>query len=427
VGTSTSQLTISEHGCALPGRLGVNRYKNYAIKILREEVLKDKKMLSNFKQGIFIQKMITEYKVDGVVKYQGAFNIPASIVMDFVDGYTLKEFHKIYKPSFEETLLVLSRLSEVIESCHKPPKNILHRDIKPGNVMISDWGQGDDWQLSVLDFDLSYYRDSINKLTYVPSGHSSLGYIAPELLDGHKDGEASRARSALVDSFGFGMTALFMLSGKEPGPSQHRELNWEDQIYSVINSIRDTDSLATKFRLANLIIESTKHDQNERISFFEIFSQLAGITIWEKTINEKKISFKDCAHDQIMYFCEELFFRSFLSHPNAKWDFHTKRGSVILNNGGMITLEVDNDADSILIKINKTITETSDRRTRGDYLTTMNTNIINKFRHCPHEIRSSSVFQGGLSISIGVSFIESNFKQMIQLSAAIEAITSTLN
>jgi formylglycine-generating enzyme required for sulfatase activity len=104
----------------------------------------------------------------------------------------------------ENALAVLARALEGLEHAHE--QGLIHRDVKPSNVLLDEDGRG--W---LSDFDLVRGTESA-AYTRVSAGPHGLAYIAPEVADG--DVGDRRA-----DVYGAGMCVLFVLGGKNP-PSQ---------------------------------------------------------------------------------------------------------------------------------------------------------------------------------------------------------------
>lgn len=107
-----------------------------------------------------IEKFIDEAKrlgkfidTDGIVHIYDSFlaNATAYIVMEFIDGITLKEkISREGKLSLEESLNIIKPIINALKEVHK--ENILHRDIAPDNIMI-----GNDGKVSLIDFGASRF------------------------------------------------------------------------------------------------------------------------------------------------------------------------------------------------------------------------------------------------------------------------------
>lgn len=128
------------------------------------------------------------------------------IVMEYIDGITLKEYiHKKGKIGYREAAYIASQICHALEAAHE--KNIVHRDIKPHNIMITS-----DNRVKVTDFGIA--RASSNATMSV--GDVILGsvhYISPE-----------QARGGYVDCksdiYSLGIVLYEMLTGRVPFESE---------------------------------------------------------------------------------------------------------------------------------------------------------------------------------------------------------------
>jgi len=137
------------------------------------------------------------------------------LVMELLDGQTLKD-HIGGKPMSTQTATSIAiQIADALEAAHA--KGIIHRDIKPGNVMLVGRGH-----VKVLDFGLAKQtgvftgKETLTMQTATVPGQlmGTPAYIAPELLQG----AAADARS---DLWAFGVVLYQMLSGRLPfvGPT----------------------------------------------------------------------------------------------------------------------------------------------------------------------------------------------------------------
>jgi len=134
------------------------------------------------------------------------------IVMEYVDGQSLKDRLVEGPPPLEDMLQITIEVTEALEAAHG--KGIIHRDIKPANVMLTQTGHA-----KVMDFGLakqvvpSGERESedetITALTADGSAVGTLAYMSPEQLRG----QAADGRS---DIWALGVTLYEMAAGVRP-------------------------------------------------------------------------------------------------------------------------------------------------------------------------------------------------------------------
>lgn len=195
-----------------------------ALKVLSQEVKDSMSYLSCFRRGIRSMHILTDKKIEGMVKIHSSYEIPACIVMDLVDGITLRTaIEQHFLKRLEVKLGILKKISRIIYSAHQLEERILHRDLKPENIMLENCFSETDFDdpgeipsVKVLDFDLSWHRGATERT--VTFGAIAQGFMAPEQVDVSVD--RSLARSAAVDIYSLGMLAFYVLTNSNPAPNE---------------------------------------------------------------------------------------------------------------------------------------------------------------------------------------------------------------
>ena len=222
-------------------------------------------LLQAFRRGVRSMEILGDRNVQGMVPYRQAFEIPAFVVMDWIDGPNLHEaVSSMLVSDWELILRISSEIADVVRRGHVLPERVLHRDIRPSNVMLSGfYSDPVDWEVVVLDFDLSWHRGAFEKsVTY---GSTILGYLAPEQI---QKSPGVSTRHAAVDSFGLGMVLFFMLSRRDPVPEQHRTLLDE------ASKRKCNKWVSAPQRFARLVKAATLNSQSERWDMTQIQSEL---------------------------------------------------------------------------------------------------------------------------------------------------------
>ena len=175
----------------------LNRY--VAIKVLKQEYSSDAKFVAKFRgeaqsvAGLSHPNIVNVYDVreDNGLYY---------IVMELVEGITLKKFIETKgKLDVKEAVGIGIQIAQGMEAAHN--NHIIHRDIKPQNIIISKEGK-----VKVTDFGIAKAATS-NTITSNAMG--SVHYISPEQARGGYSDEKS-------DIYSLGVTLYEMLSGKVP-------------------------------------------------------------------------------------------------------------------------------------------------------------------------------------------------------------------
>ncbi len=177
-----------------------NRLNRFvAIKVLKQEYSADTKFVTKFRAeaqsvaGLVHPNIVAVYDV-------GEENGLHYIVMELVEGITLKKYieHK-GKLDIKEALGISIQIAQGLCAAHA--NHIIHRDIKPQNIIISREGK-----VKVMDFGIAKAASS-NTITSNAMG--SVHYISPEQARGGFSDERS-------DIYSLGITMYEMLSGKVP-------------------------------------------------------------------------------------------------------------------------------------------------------------------------------------------------------------------
>ncbi|MEQ9412520.1 MAG: SIR2 family protein, partial [Cyclobacteriaceae bacterium] len=111
--------------------------KDVAVKILRQEIRDNPEMLQGFRRGVKSMQILSSQNVKGVVKYLDAGEIPAFTVMELIEGPTLAEaVSNRQVDSWAKILNVASSIADILKRSHELPERVLHRDIRPANILI---------------------------------------------------------------------------------------------------------------------------------------------------------------------------------------------------------------------------------------------------------------------------------------------------
>jgi len=242
-----------------------------AIKLLHNDIREQRSLLLAFRRGVRAMSILADRGIEGVVRYRGASEIPAFVVMDWIDGANLKDAVLAKRlDSWSDILRAAYELANIISKAHATPERVLHRDIRPANIMLEGFWMGEGWRVIVLDFDLSWHREAYERS--VIHGSGTAGYLAPEQI-AQISGISSR--HAAVDSFGMGMTFFFMVAGYDPVPNQQRHRDWDAMVSKASSSHRCEGWRSLPARFARLIKGATQDRQAERLDVSQIVAELS--------------------------------------------------------------------------------------------------------------------------------------------------------
>lgn len=188
-------------------KIGDPLQKSWVMKIMLPEhtaspkhqarFLSEVKTLASLRHGCIVP--IFHYGVDKGFYF---------LIMEYIDGVNLRVFVKELESKGERlpyvaVLYVAAQLADGLRHAHDrtragAPRGVIHRDVKPSNVLISS-----DGEVLVTDFGLARYEEDFSHDTF-----GTRAYVAPE--------QARGAAGPQSDIYGLGATMHFMLTGEAP-------------------------------------------------------------------------------------------------------------------------------------------------------------------------------------------------------------------
>lgn len=180
--------------------------KSVAIKILKKEYAENEEFLRRFRNE---SKAVAVLSHPNIVKiYDMGFSDKLQyIVMEYIDGITLKEYIEEEKIlTWKDTVHFVIQILRALQHAHD--KGIVHRDIKPQNIMMFS-----DGTIKVMDFGIAKFAREEGK-TATDQAIGSVHYISPE----QASGSVTDAKS---DIYSVGAMMYEMLTGKKPFDSDN--------------------------------------------------------------------------------------------------------------------------------------------------------------------------------------------------------------
>ena len=185
--------------------------RNVAVKVLKSEYVEDEKFLKKFETEAQAVARLSHPNIVNIydVGIEDGINY---IVMELAEGITLKEY--IRKKGYlspKETVEISTQIASAISHAHK--NHIIHRDIKPQNILVSDTGI-----IKVTDFGIAKATSSntvtstakaTTSQTVSTSAMGSVHYVSPEQARGGYCDEKS-------DIYSLGITMYEMVTGHVP-------------------------------------------------------------------------------------------------------------------------------------------------------------------------------------------------------------------
>ena len=173
-----------------------------AVKVLKEEFLDNEELVRRFKNE---SKAISILSHPNIVK---VYDVSVTdklqyIVMEYVDGITLKEYLKQRGGAltWKETVHFATQVLSALQHAHS--KGIIHRDVKPQNIMLLA-----DGSIKMMDFGIARFSRAQSQ-TVSDKAIGSVHYISPEQAKGERT-------DARTDIYSVGVMLYEMLSGRLP-------------------------------------------------------------------------------------------------------------------------------------------------------------------------------------------------------------------
>ncbi len=185
------------------------------LKVLRLEFSQDERLNQQFQEEARLIARVQHPNVVTVYEY-GRFEQWIYFAAEYVEGMTLRELIKIKKLPPELAWFVLLEISKGLKAAHD--KKILHKDIKPSNILISNDGQAKITDFGMADLNSSTERDMDGEVK------GTIAYFSPEQILG----EPINTRS---DIFSLGATFFEMLTGVQA----FQENNMSEYFHAILN------------------------------------------------------------------------------------------------------------------------------------------------------------------------------------------------
>ena len=233
--------------------------RNVAIKVLRGDLADDEKFVRRFQReansasSLHHPNIVEMYDVgedDG--KYY--------IVMEYLDGRTLKSLIKRRGAlTILEVIDIMTQLTSAITCAHD--KYIIHRDIKPQNVMILE-----DGRVKITDFGIAMALNS-QDLTQTNSVMGSVHYLAPEQASGG-------ASTIKCDIYSLGILMFELLTGKVPFKGESAVEIAIKQMKDPIPSVRSYNEEIPQ-SIENIVLKAcAKNPKNRYDSVNEMYNDI---------------------------------------------------------------------------------------------------------------------------------------------------------
>jgi serine/threonine protein kinase/Flp pilus assembly protein TadD len=191
--------------------------RTVALKFLPPLKSADSKSMERFLQEARATSMLDHPNISVIHEIGDTDDGRSFICMGYYDGQTLKEKLETDPPDINASIDIVLQIAAGLERAHE--EGIIHRDIKPGNIMITARGE-----VKIVDFGLAKLLNE-SGVTETGRGVGTLPYMSPEQLQGRNVDSRS-------DLYSLGIILYEMLTGRHP----HEEEHYAALMYSIINT-----------------------------------------------------------------------------------------------------------------------------------------------------------------------------------------------
>lgn len=249
--------------------------RNVAVKVLRGDLAEDEKFVRRFQREAISASSLTHPNI--VEMYDvGEDEGKYFIVMEYLEGTTLKSLIKRRKNlTLAEVIDIMLQLTSGVACAHD--SYIIHRDIKPQNVLILENGL-----VKITDFGIAMALNS-NELTQTNSVMGSVHYLPPE----QANGTGSTVKS---DIYSLGILMFEALTGKLPFKGENAVEIAIKQMKEPIPSVCEINPEIPQ-SIENIILKATaKNPKNRYDNVKEMYDDIKSALDKDRR-DEKKIAF----------------------------------------------------------------------------------------------------------------------------------------
>nr|WP_322348805.1 Stk1 family PASTA domain-containing Ser/Thr kinase [Paenibacillus albus] len=256
--------------------------RNVAVKVLRQQFVHDEEFIRRFRREAQSAAALSHPNVVSIYDV-GQEDDTHYIVMEYVEGNNLNEIIKERAPlQADEAIRIATQICDALDHAHH--NQIIHRDIKPHNILI-----GKNGRVKVTDFGIARAVTS-STITQTGSVVGSVHYFSPEHAKGVVTGEKS-------DLYSLGIVLYQMVTGKLP-------FLGESPISVALKHLQETFAEPRTINpyipqsVENIVLRAMRKNPNERYSSASQMLNDLETALQPERLNEPKITFGNPDFDE---------------------------------------------------------------------------------------------------------------------------------
>lgn len=188
--------------------------KVVAVKILPPSMVKETTLVKRFEREATILMRLDHPNIIKLYDYGIAPTGAHYMVMEFIDGPELGQFIKEHHVDYETISRWLVPIADALDYIHR--QGLVHRDVKPSNIMLRKNDDGETWQPVLMDFGIAHLDYASTQLTDT-GAIGTVDYMAPEQI------MAAKEVDYRADIYSLGVVLYEMVTGErlyKGGPGQ---------------------------------------------------------------------------------------------------------------------------------------------------------------------------------------------------------------
>ncbi|MBG9589881.1 Stk1 family PASTA domain-containing Ser/Thr kinase [Cytobacillus firmus] len=246
--------------------------RDVAVKVLRMDFAEDEEFIRRFHREAQSATSLAHPNIVNIYDV-GEEDSIYYIVMEYVDGQTLKQYIQQNSPiRIEDALEILKQLTSAISHAHQ--NHIIHRDIKPHNILIDRHGN-----VKITDFGIAMAL-SATSITQTNSVLGSVHYLSPEQARG---GMANRKS----DIYSLGIVMFELLTGRLPFSGESAVSIALKHLQSETPSLKRWNPSIPQ-SVENIVLKATAKDPFHRYDTVEEMEEDIRTALEPERLHEKK-------------------------------------------------------------------------------------------------------------------------------------------
>ena len=250
--------------------------RTVAVKLLHDDV--EEKVVKRFHTEAVSTAQLNHANILQVLDFGYSEDGRLFLVMEYIEGISLARLIEIEDAlNLDTALSILKQVCDGLAHAHE--HGVIHRDVKPSNVMLVPLEEGK-YEAKVVDFGLARIQQNDKNLTKSGAALGTPAYMSPEAVDGKEIDTRS-------DIYSFGCLAYELLTGHHPFENKTIFATMIDHKQKPPPSLEEKAGKEFPQEVENLVARCLEKNQGSRYQSFQILSEELSESI--ELENQKKL------------------------------------------------------------------------------------------------------------------------------------------